>query len=269
MVQRDSDVNKDVAGSRTEAMSRFAELSLGTGSSLMPQFQTSYIPRVFSLSLPWCVGGPDFPRQPRWRRQFNDAPFLSLDAFTAMTASRCEFQMRADWDLNPGLWSLSFASKVNLGVSMSIMRALRRGSDAEHKDLDIGDATARIYKFLWQGEYMDSSGRRMKMNGDVSKISHIIGLSATGKALIQNYHFMSSRIAGTRQIKNSIRHIVFSSRVFYGTPVFVTFIPSERHSGLAIRLSRGRRSDPAYTGSAQIFKEWIGYDAPSLIPEET
>ena len=87
--------------------------------------------------------------------------------------------------------------------------------------------------------------------------------------MLQNYHFMSSRLAGTRQVRNSIRHIVFSSRIFYGAPVFMTFTPSERHSGLAIRLYRGRRNDPAYfTGSAHVVKPWIGSSTPSLCPEE-
>ena len=57
---------------------------------------------------------------------------------------------------------------------------------------------------------------------------------------------MSGKIAGTRQIRRSIFHMVFSSRIVYGNPVFMTVTPSERHSGLAIRLYRGRSSDPAY-----------------------
>ena len=108
----------------------------------------------------------------------------------------------------------------------------------------------------------------MKVAGDISKLPYIIGLTETEKALLRNYFFMSSRIPGTRQIRNSIRHIVFSSRVFYGVPSFVSFTPSERHSGLAIHLSRGRRSDPAFSGPAQSFTQWIGYNAPSLQPEE-
>ena len=105
------------------------------------------------------------------------------------------------------------------------------------------------------------------MRGDISKISQIIGLRDTERALLKNYHFMSSRLAGTRQVRNSIRHIVFSSRIFYGAPVFMTFTPSERHSGLAIRLSRGRANDPAFTGAAQVVKPWIGRDSPSLCPQ--
>ena len=115
---------------------------------------------------------------------------------------------------------------------------------------------------------MDGRGRRVPVRGDVSKLGQIIGLTDTQKAILQNYHFMSSRIAGTRQIRNSIRHIVFSSRIFYGTPVFATVTPSERHSGLAIRLFRGRRNDPAYACAAKEFLPFTDHDTPSLCPAD-
>ena len=106
------------------------------------------------------------------------------------------------------------------------------------------------------------------MKGDVSKITQIIGLTDVEKAMLRNYHFMSSRLPGTRQVRNLIRHTVFSSRIFYGAPVFATLTPSEKHSGLAIRLYRGRANDPAFTGATQDTKAWIGAGTPSLCPPE-
>ena len=50
------------------------------------------------------------------------------------------------------------------------------------------------------------------MAGDVSKIDRIIGLTAEEKALLRNYRFMSSRLAGTRQIRSNIRHIQLRCR---------------------------------------------------------
>ena len=79
---------------------------------------------------------------------------MSLDMFTSMMASRVESQIRWDWDFNTGLWSLTFASKVNLGVSMSLKRSMRRAEEGpEHTDASIGKAAARLYELLWQGEY--------------------------------------------------------------------------------------------------------------------
>ena len=266
--QRDTDALKDVEASRMSALSSISELSIRTGSKLLDQFQTNYIPRVFNMTLPWCVGGPDFPGQPRTRRKFDDAPTLSLDAFTSMMAARVEAQIRWDWDLNPGLWSLSFASKVNLGVSMSLQRSMRRAEEAPgHTDAAIGKAAARIYELLWEGEY-EEGGRRRAIRGDVSKISLIRGLGPTEQMLLRNYHFMSSRLAGTRQLRRRVNHVVFSGRVVYGCPVFLTVTPSERHSGLTIRLMRYRRNDPALRESqaSATFRRWCGYNEPSLFP---
>ena len=52
-------------------------------------------------------------------------------------------------------------------------------------------------------------------------------------------------------------------------PVFLTFTPGERHSGLAIRLFRGRRKDPAFTTPSCTnpdLNRWIGFNEPSLCP---
>ena len=87
------------------------------------------------------------------------------------------------------------------------------------------------------------------------------------KALLQNYFFMSTRISGTRQIRRSIRFLVFSSRIFDGVPVFMTFTPSERHSGLAIRLYRGRANDPAYAKLSEKEARCLSHDYPKLCPE--
>ena len=64
VVQRDSDVNRDVHVSCDSALSQFLTLSLQTGANLIPQFQNDYIPRVFCTTLPWVVGG-DCSCQPR------------------------------------------------------------------------------------------------------------------------------------------------------------------------------------------------------------
>ena len=268
VLQRDSDAQRNILEGRGNALSQFSTLSLQTGANLIPQFKNDYIPRVFCTTLPRVAGGPDFPGETNRRRHYEDSPQVTLDTYTTMMASRCEYQIRADWDFNPGLFSLAFASRVNMSQSMAIKRALRRGAGEENSDASIGAAAQRIYQLLQEGEYADVTGRRFPVRGDISKITRIIGLSNTEKALLQNFHFMSSRLPGTRQVRNSIRHIIFSSRIFYGAPVFMTLTPSERHSGLAIRLYRGRASDPAFESAAQDLRPWIGAQSPSLCPPD-
>jgi len=142
--QRDSDANKDIEASRCGAFSKFSHLELRTGSNLIDQFQGSYIPRVHNLTLPRYVGGPDLYGRPRWRRQFKEAPPVHLNSYTSMMAQRVEAQIRWDWDLLPSIWSLCFATQVNLGISLAIRKALQRGSEADESHQHIGHAAAKI-----------------------------------------------------------------------------------------------------------------------------
>ena len=106
------------------------------------------------------------------------------------------------------------------------------------------------------------------MQGKVSKLLDIIGLTVKERALIENSQFMSGKIPGTRQIRRSIFHTVFSSRIVYGNPVFMTVTPSERHSGLLLRLSRHRRNDPALNSLPEELRSYVAADIPFLYGEE-
>ena len=202
----------------------------------------------------------------RWRRRFDDSPHLSLTNYTAMMARRVEAQVRWDWDLNPGLHSLSFASKVNKSVGIGLRKGLSRLTEAheEPSDTNVGLAMKRLYEMLQDGEYKDDSGKRKPIKGDMSKLHRLIGMSPLQSAIVRNMFFMSARIEGTRQIRKMIGHVITGGRVVYGLPVFMTVTPSERHSGLAIRLSRYRRNDPGVRVGNPEFLPYAGYDAPSL-----
>ena len=240
--QRDSDSQKNVEESRAHALSNVSQLTVHTGNKLLQQFDTSYVPRVFQLSLPWLVGGPDFDNQPRFRRKAEEDPGLSLHTYTKMMSQRCEAQVRWDWDLNPALQSLSFASKVNLGMGMSLKRALFNLDSPDcNTDLQIGQAAKRIFDFLADGFY-EEGGRRLAIRGDVSKLGRAIGMTSIDRALLRNYEFQASRMAGTRQLRKRINHMIFSSRVVYGNPVYLTITPNPEHSVWAIRLFRCRKT---------------------------
>ena len=156
--QRDSDSQKEVEESRSTALATVTSMSTRTGSSLLKQFHTAYIPRVFNLTLPRQVGGPDFKGQgPRWRRHFEDAPHVDLSTYTSMMARRSEAQIRWDWDLNPGLQSLSFASKVNLSSGIGLRKGVRQLKEAndDPEDSEVGQALKRLYQLLEEGSSTD------------------------------------------------------------------------------------------------------------------
>ena len=100
--------------------------------------------------MPRVVGGPDSLGQGGWRGKHEDSAAVSLDMYTTMMAARCEYQIRADWDFNPGLFSLALAPRVNLSQSMAMKRALRRGAGEDETDASIGEAAIRIYRLLHQ-----------------------------------------------------------------------------------------------------------------------
>ena len=132
--QRESDANRDVLASRDSALSQFSCLQLKTGANRIQQFVSGYIPCVFCTTLPHVVGGLDVPGQALWRRNYEGSEPVSLVLYTTTMASRCEYQIRTDWDLQLGLFSLAIASRVNLFQSMAIRRALRRGAGEGYTD---------------------------------------------------------------------------------------------------------------------------------------
>ena len=75
---------------------------------------------------------------------------------------------------------------------------------------------------------------------------------------------MSSKLAGTRQVRKMIGHVITGARCVYCIPTFATVTPSERHSGLAFHLSRSRGNDPAIRIDNPEFHPFIPYDKPSL-----
>ena len=268
VVQRDSDASKDVEASRHHALGTVTTVNIQTGSDLLAQFNTEYIPKVFNLTLPRQVGGPDFPGsgQQRWRRRFDDAPQLTLSCYTSMLAKRVEAQVRWDWDLVPGLHTLSFASKVNQSVGIGLARGLKRLEDAneEASDTHIGLAMKRLYELLYTGEYLDDLGKRRQIKGDISKLHKVLGLTPLQNAVIRNMFFMSARLPGTRQVRKMIGHLLTAARVVYGCPVFMTVTPSERHSGLTVHLTRYRRGDPGIKIGSPEFTDLAGYKYPSI-----
>ena len=146
-------------------------------------------------------------------------------------------------------------------------------------DENMSRAAEGLYKALQYGFYKEGD-RRIAIAGRVDKLPLCDSLKVEERAVLRNFLFMSSRLSGTRQTRRQMRYLVFSACIVYGVPVWVTITPSERHSGLALHLFRGRRNDPAYgedalfgetiTGDAQAgIRDCIGYAKPSLRPAES
>ena len=89
-----------------------------------------------------------------------------------------------------------------------------------------------------------------------------VGTSAEERRLLQNVEFVTSAIPGCQAIRRRMGRL---GSLVHGSGIFITISPSERHGGLAIRLSRYRESDPLLDPShAANERPWIGKDKPSL-----
>lgn len=163
--------------------------------------------------------------------------------------------------------SLLFLSNVNAGMGVRLRRSVVRSSTEDFIDREIGLATARIYQFLWEGEYEAGDGKRLPLRGNISTLANVVGLIPLQKYIIQNCVHMSTRIPGTRQIRRMINHVDFASHAIYGCLLFAAVAPGGRHSGLGVALCRYCRNDSGLLSSSTSgFRLWIGYNSPSLYP---
>ena len=124
---------------------------------------------------------------------------------------------------------------------------------------DFAQAAQRCYQRLHSGNYAALDGKKHPIRGDTQKLLFAEGTSQREKVLLQNMHFVSSSLPGTQEVRRQMGRLGFSARVVYGTGVFITISPSERHNGLAIRLSRYRKGDPLVDPSVAPEEcRWIG-----------
>ena len=178
---------------------------------------------------------------------------------------RIEGQYRRHWAFVPGLWSLHFRDQVNTGANLRVS-ANADAVAAGGVEQDAGMAAADLYKKLESGFYLTQTGEKRRIDHDTSKLWYAIGLTNLQKKLLRDISFRTRMIPGTQEIRTMIGHLGFWATVVYGSGIFMTVSPGERHNYLAIRLSRYRANDPYITESASkaVEEPWIGAERPSL-----
>ena len=197
---------------------------------------------------------------------------------TRSFAQRIEGQFRRDWSIIPGLWNLYFREQINLGVSLKAVSRTTSNMPALPTEQDAAVAAANLYERLSSGSYRDQYGRRRKIDGDTSKLMYAEGITTLQKRLLADMRFRTRMIPGSQEIRTKIGHIGFWALVVYGSGIFMTISPSERHNYLALRLSRYRQHDPyvhaqpsvglsaaealAENGRVKEERKWLGHDAP-------
>jgi len=275
-------------------LARFQTIEIQTGSTMLDQHLPQYLGFAHPFTMPVAVGGYDVRGKPRWRRpsatdlnaatgrgqlrlqtdlfrsqQQVEAAQVELVNFTRGMARRIEGQYRRHWGYIPGLWNLYFREQVNLGVSLAARTKTTTQSIEEVVEQDAAMAAAELYEILHKGYYLTQTHKRMKIDGDMTKLRFAEHITPKQQQLLADYSFRTRNISGTQEIRTKIGQICFWGSIVYGNGIFMTVSPGERHNYLAIKLSRYRRQDPFIAfATDEAEKDWIGIDKPSLEAKE-
>ena len=268
MSERDGNFGKDEHATDTVAFSEFSDLKIETGSELIDQWKTEYLCTAMPFTLALPVGGHDVRGRARWRRPKDAAEVELLDLVRGLPR-RVEAQFRRHWAFVPALWNLYFRERINFGKQLSTrQRPKGKGSEPatfDHDEDDKARVAGRLYKRLEKGLYVDEKGRTHHIAGDTTKLYYAVGTTDEERRLLRDHEFLTSMIPGSQAIRRRMGRLGFSAALVYGQGLFITISPSERHGGLAIKLSRYRESDPLLKGAhAKKEQKWIGKDKPSL-----
>lgn len=260
------------------AMLRF---EMRTGNQLVDQFNSGYMALAFPFLFPHGTARPDVVNHCRQQQVHEGNPAIvwadrqrgpikvPIMEWAACMQRRVEAQFRRDWTFLFIVWNYLFRTLVNLqkntymfAVPNEAGPGLRMLTSAE-----IGKAAMELYEALQKGKYVDCSGARKAINGDLSKLRHVPNLSSEAKRLLSEMEARSRNVPGTHEVRKTMRHHTHANRVQYGTSIFVTFSPSERDSTLMLRLCRGRKSDPAFTHESRRAQDLQGRCEPKLEEE--
>ena len=98
---------------------------------------------------------------------------------------------------------------------------------------------------LW-GSYKTPSGSQ-KVNGDLTKVRWVEGLSPAAHRLLQNIEHASRNLPGTQEARRLMRFDTQALRILFGLLVFVILFPDESHKLLMISFARTRANDTCCT----------------------
>ena len=179
-------------------------------------------------------------------------------------ARRCEASLQKDWSFGFVSWNYVFRSAVNLSRTMY---AYERKNGKNTEDVltaeKLEKGAIQIVNALW-GKYQTPSGYQ-KVNGDLTKVRWVEGLSPAAHRLLQNIEHYSRNLPGTQEARRMMRFETQALRILYGVPVFVTFSPDESHTLLMIRFSRTRTNDPFFKSDrVKAFRPYYSQTLPDL-----
>ena len=168
---------------------------------------------------------------------------VSLREFTEICSQRCEHQFGADWSFSYVRWNILFRQMLQRTKTMSLQQTTQDEGGAvtaEH----VCAAACEISEAL-RGNYLSSDGHSRPVAGNLGKVALVPGLSSLSQRLLRQVQYSIRRIPGTTGVRSLMRHRAQAMQLYYGTPLFVTLSPAEKHNWIMLKLARWRMEDPA------------------------
>ena len=109
-------------------------------------------------------------------------------------------------------WNCFFKASINLSKSISSYDTFcddGKMVKVNAKDIEIG--AIEIVKAL-KGTYM-VEGKRIPVNGDLTKLKFVAGLSPIAKQILSNVQSVSRKMSGTQETRRQMRFDINAMRV--------------------------------------------------------
>lgn len=247
------------------------------GNQLIDMFRACYWAIAFCFLFKHATAEPDVVNSAateeeqakaisRRRKGNGDAPDVAIQAWGSAILRQAASQFRRDWNFAPALWNFLFRTRVNqLPNSNAYIHMNDADGQRAMTPTEIEHGAQEIYRKLRQGVYVDVNNQNKAVNGDLSKLRYVPGLSAAAQKLLGNAEARTKTIPGTHAVRSTMRHQTHAYRVNYGLAIFITFSPSERDSTIMVRMVRARLGDPAIGQDGS--KAFYGRNKPSLTEE--
>ena len=245
---------EELTGPTTQA--GMQTLEVRAGNQLLDQFQPAYWSMAFCFLFQRGTAQPDVhnrlspedARAPSRRQAADpDAPSVGIQAWAAAMQRQVASQFRRDWNFAPAVWNYLFRTLVNLQPNAYMYATVdaETGSRRLLTNEELEKGAREAYQLLHKGVYLDVSGAPKPVNGDMTKLKFVPGLSDAARKLLMNCEARTKKIPGTHEVRSTMRRHTHAYRVNYGLAQFVTFSPSERDTAIMLRMVRARKKDPA------------------------
>ena len=234
-------------------------VEIRAGNRLLDMFRPCYWSIAFCFLFKHATAEPDVTNTARpeqdlqvsRRQQGNrNAPEVGIRDWAAAMQRQVCSQFRRDWNFSPALWNYLFRTMINLEPNSTMYAAPQEDATGRRvltvlQSAEIQKGVQEIYTALQRGTYVDVNGDKKAVNGDLSKLRHVPDLTDAARKVLSNVEARTRRVAGTHEVRSTMRHQTHAYRVNYGLALFITFSPSERDSSIMVRMARARQTDPA------------------------